>query len=1573
MPYTLEQKRKIIAAHGVNPDEYDIDESTREIVPKPIASTGNMVGNFAAFSPDPSGTEETTVNLPPPKPKPSMFESIRRGVTESAVPTSAGLLTTAGILAALPEPVISKGAAGVLALLGGLGASVGANVAQKKLIPAGVQEDIFLRPEDYQENKYSSILSGFVPGALAMRPSLQDIPDLISGIRNLPGTLTKGSAALTTPQTQALINAGANTIPSAGLYGYDIATGNREFDLGSAAAEILPGLLMTRPTGVGRALGFEAPMSTKELLQMQRGGLEPATPGDATSTKTPKNVRTPKAFLPEESTSTIESRASQDRMAAEETIVPPSRVEIRRQMREQEVAVEAEQNRQSNLRKAGFQQAEAEAEIALQKAETTRLEAESLKQQNEQRKIDLAVGKKTGITPERPVEERLTERVEEARGIVTRPEERPPVNMGEELNKYKVTKASQEELTKPLTEAEQIQEDFDLGRRFSKESDLPPLDRTPIESLKPDQKAVIKKEIARVAGLRRQKVQYVDTLKNAEGKEVLGQYDPKTRTFKLNKKLYAGDTAPHETGHGRILDLLESTSKADTNLGLRSLEFADPQGRKFKTVDEYKKLPENERIAIEENFAKVIGPEGYRRQVGDLYGKKRERFVEWAQQVKNHFKVKLGVADKAETAGHFVERQMNDAPDALRAELAGAKTFKAGSVGEKKEETTKPVVKRSSEESDLPVEPTPVKSDLQQYQEVQQKIRAKFDKGELDDAEFMSLKQENEDIKNRHGGMPPKEEGGAPTSVEEAPRNQEESDLPDTSKEVKDPNYQPASRLSRFFSSATKSVRNLGGETAHHVSDKAEAYFAEKSLNEGLYSNIVKSEITSYPKEVRERVDQYGREMMESNGKEPPFDLTSEEQSLYDSMRSYLLDIKDANTAREIKANPHYWPAILDVKVASMWSKAPNGPEGRFYQNEWLRHARKQVELGRAKYTEDELHEILDDYISAVASGGRESSLTFGALRKAAGLGLPVSMQDNNLLSRFGRYGNRVAKDLAFNKHIESDPAMRYLLRIKNPKTDAIDREIPQLPNGNDIDPSLRGVEAIQNVEKFMYEEFQNNKYPKIQAAARVISSALMGTGTGVRDLVTSPISISAVVGPRNSGLLTEGLKNWHQNMEESYKYGARKLRMNELEFGSAASPDTLTRWFNEVADGFRKYSGRETLEQTSRIYMWGVAKASAVAEIGRAKQGNETSIAWLKKYGNTVDNLDTIIRDTPLDEIPEDVINRISKNVVDRAAGTYDARGLPTIVMDGPLAPFFSLSRWSIEKANTIVEDVLAPARQGNYTPLLTYTLGSFLTGAAIQQLNQLMTSGKRGAEPTLGEAVAADEQQVRAVVNLMQLGSFGGIIGEMMKTATEAYSGNPVRGLSFPLADFVSDNLGQNLTDYFSAIQAGEDKTEASLGLVERMMTQSIQTLRLASYWTWNKDEIERKNSYRDYRLWQEMTGRRDPQGEISRPNELIGGAAKDFKRAKTLDEAGTLLPKAIDSILTKAGKNPLEVIKGFENLKRNSYQTFPTEPVEAVAYYEYLKKSQGEKAASEALVDFLRQREVNKVKSSMVPSLR
>lgn len=769
----------------------------------------------------------------------------------------------------------------------------------------------------------------------------------------------------------------------------------------------------------------------------------------------------------------------------------------------------------------------------------------------------------------------------------------------------------------------------------------------------------------------------------------------------------------------------------------------------------------------------------------------------------------------------------------------------------------------------------------------------------------------------------------------------------------------------KALSSTTQKIRHMGSQAANYVADKGELYSNERDLNLGRYRNKVQQVITEYPESVRANVDQYGREMMLRG--ESDITLNDQEQSLYDSMRAYLSTVADENTLREIKRNPNYWPQILSTRVAYMWANNARSPEAKRYKNEWMEHARAKVASGEAQYNEDELTKILEDYVNAVRGRG-EPSLQFGALRKAAGLGLPESMQDNNLLSRFSRYGSRVARDLAYHKVLESDPFMRYALRI----ADSTGAKMRTKPEGLEGLEDIPETKQIDDFKRFIFNEFHTIEYPKLYAAGRLVNSALLGTATGARNLLQSPNNILPFIGgTRNLRALVDGATQLGDASKASFEYNARQKNINELEFGAAASPDTVSRWFNEAADFFRKWSGRNMADQWERTYMFSVARHAALAEFGRAADGDVKAQEWLKKYGTTVENIEKHWNgEAP---ITEDAINKIAKEVTTAAAGSYDERGLPLWAVESPVAPFLSLSRWSIERANRVANDIVKPAiEKGEYGPLLTYALGSVLTGAAIKKLNELISGGKRASEPSISEALAANNnaEAVRAVIGLAQLGSLGGMVGDTVKWGADLATGHkPTLGLSYPLADFIATGLGQNMADYAAALQAGEPGFDTTLALIAQIARDSIQTVRLGAQ-LGDPKEIERKNAYRDVRVWKELTGQQEPDNTLGRANPFVNRQEKEFKKEKDLGRAAEMLPAVLDRQVKKAKGSTEELEKNLSNLKRNSYQTFPSDDKGMFEYYAYLKQTQGEEEAKRRLADYLTQKDVNKVKSKMIP---
>jgi len=139
--------------------------------------------------------------------------------------------------------------------------------------------------------------------------------------------------------------------------------------------------------------------------------------------------------------------------------------------------------------------------------------------------------------------------------------------------------------------------------------------------------------------------------------------------------------------------------------------------------------------------------------------------------------------------------------------------------------------------------------------------------------------------------------------------------------------------------------------------------------------------------------------------------------------------------------------------------------------------------------------------------------------------------------------------------------------------------------------------------------------------------------------------------------------------------------------------------------------------------------------------------------------------------------------------------------------------------------------------------------------------------------------------------------------------------------------------------------------------------------------KEDTARKEKFRDMRVFNELMGDARP-GDVGQANPFLKKEEKAFKHEQDLGKAADSLPGLIDKIVEQSGGDYEKLKKGLERLKANNYQIFPSlenVPQTAGQFYEFLKRTQGQEAADARLEEFMVMREKNKVKASLVPSLR
>jgi hypothetical protein len=174
--------------------------------------------------------------------------------------------------------------------------------------------------------------------------------------------------------------------------------------------------------------------------------------------------------------------------------------------------------------------------------------------------------------------------------------------------------------------------------------------------------------------------------------------------------------------------------------------------------------------------------------------------------------------------------------------------------------------------------------------------------------------------------------------------------------------------------------------------------------------------------------------------------------------------------------------------------------------------------------------------------------------------------------------------------------------------------------------------------------------------------------------------------------------------------------------------------------------------------------------------------------------------------------------------------------------------------------------------------------------------------------------------------------------------------------------------------AIHDGEDPFEVLGAFTTDLIKSMSQNVRYLQG-HFDEEGTRRKEAFRDKRVFEELSGLKEPQ-PITKSNPYEDLAAKKFKKEEDLNVASEELPKLIQKALAKAGNNPEILAKEFEKLRRNSYQTLPspdTSPKEFADYIAYLKKIKTPEEVNKIVQDYFRVNAINKARSEMVPNLR
>lgn len=780
-----------------------------------------------------------------------------------------------------------------------------------------------------------------------------------------------------------------------------------------------------------------------------------------------------------------------------------------------------------------------------------------------------------------------------------------------------------------------------------------------------------------------------------------------------------------------------------------------------------------------------------------------------------------------------------------------------------------------------------------------------------------------------------------------------------------------------FLESRVKKVSKLG-ESGSYLADKMNRYYAKRGFYEGDFANTAAMFFDGYvpPKGSEDKIVRFLHDIRHKG--KSKVNLTDQEAHIVMLWKEHLKEIGDKHKAigmlikegpkafREMVQDPNYSPDMVDPEVVYYMThnRASSDPRARKLKDDFIDWA-----LQKSDMNDKEALEYYNNYMDAVSGvrdlAGNNDRAYFGALRRAKSIGLPYSWVEKNPIRLFYRYGRRTAHDFAFFEELQNDPTARWVSGLVDQEGNRpSELPIDSIAENPEVQSAMQGIILGDSP----YRGADQLTHARIASAARVVSNVIMGAGTGARDIFTLPGTMAPYL--QNFGDLKAVLKGARRTFkvrEKALRSGSTQLDYDAFQFGDLeyAAPDRIVRNLSKASKFFRKYQGRQLLENVSRQLTYAIGEEIAATKIAQAKAGDKKAKKWLETFTKSVDDLTA-----------PDTVSRIAKEFTDRVQGAYDARNLPGIALEGEIAPFLNLARWSIEKYNVVKEDVFKPMTEGDFKPLLMYTLGSMLSAVAIEKLNELL-SNKRGHDATLKEVWkspdASLDDYIYKIIALGQLGAFAGIASDATKLATATVTGrtsynNP---LSFPLYTFVTETLADNLSDATEAIKEGEDPVNTLLNMTHAIAKGSLQNYRYVSSW-YDHKETKRKEKFRDLAVWKQLNDETDAMKEV-RVNRFLKQDERKFKQSDDLGESTSMLEGLITKAFERAKGDPFKFKQELAGLKANSYQTMPspkTMPNSFAKYLLHLRETQGEEAANARLQDWMLQNAKNRVKSGMVP---
>ena len=604
-------KSYVLQQQGLSPDNYDLTDDG-QIISRQQSSPAVA----PALSPVPS--QESDVQSKPSQDT-SVGGTLLHSAESSAFPTATGL--GAGALGVMAAPETGGLSLLIPLIAGALGSYAGEKIQQPLMSDAFKQQ----QAAEQEQHPIASTFGSMIPSLPFFNPIL--------GIKNIPKAAGAayelalgrvGQTAASTEANQALRNA----LIGGGLQGgqdvYSQMQGNQPFNYGQLATSVGGGALLNEPWGLGKML-FPQDVSQPNFNQVQ--AKPKRVHGEIQGIQSPEM---------EQGIAAAHEAQRQQNENFEKTI--PGLGDWKKTYSNQVEDLEAQRDKLQSV-------ADDVNELVGRRTDALS-QIEDLKN-----KINLAKGEpltdEQGQVLAKPAES----------GIIPSQETPSEVERGGSNEMPSKTTTGMFSSTVPAESA--VEKAMNKTTRYQEEpaTKTEPAESQPVNDNDPlllrNASPEYQKAVQTLAAKRGITLREAMGLTRPEtGNEVLGAYNPNTRTASVNPNRAELDTPIHEGVHGYLDDLTGSANPADRNLYQRAIGIFG-----------------GDEAHAEEALTGKLGVAGVPRVEEQLHGFSLRQFNSWFHDYVARWKNTLGVASDNDVIRHLSARYQHDAPYGTRAEL----------------------------------------------------------------------------------------------------------------------------------------------------------------------------------------------------------------------------------------------------------------------------------------------------------------------------------------------------------------------------------------------------------------------------------------------------------------------------------------------------------------------------------------------------------------------------------------------------------------------------------------------------------------------------------------------------------------------------------------------------------------------------------------------------------------------------------------------------------------------------------------------------------------------------------------